>query len=69
MYDNKEQIPYFMIISDGERHDINAVRKMSIIADSIYVIDKGYFCYKFFEKINKTKYFLLFVQKQTLNSG
>lgn len=59
MYDSKEQIPDFMVFSDAKKHDIKATHEMPINPDSIYVMDKGYFCYKFFEKINKIRAFFV----------
>jgi hypothetical protein len=66
MYDSKEQIPDFMIFSDAKKHDIKAINEMPINQDSIYVMDKGYFCYKFFEKININKaYFVIRTKTNT----
>ncbi len=66
MYDSKEQTPDFMIFSNAKKHDVKAAWEMPINKDSIYVMDKGYFCYKFFEKINKKKaYFVIRTKTNT----
>ncbi|MCP4762866.1 MAG: IS4 family transposase [archaeon] len=59
MYDSKEQIPDFMIFSDAKKHDMHFANKITINPNSIYVMDKGYFCYKFFQKINKNRAFFV----------
>ncbi len=59
MYDSKEQIPDFMIFSEAKKHDVNFSHKMPINTNSIYVMDKGYFCYKFFQKVNKNRAFFV----------
>jgi hypothetical protein len=66
MYDCKEQLPEFMIFSNAKQHDINAAHKMPIKSNSIYVMDKGYFCYKFFNMINKNRaYFVIRTKTNT----
>lgn len=59
MYDSKEQIPDFMIFSEAKKHDMYFADKIMINPNSIYVMDKGYFCYKFFQKIDKNKAFFV----------
>ena len=59
MYDGKEQIPDFMIFSNAKKHDMHFASKIIINPNSIYVMDKGYFCYKFFQKINKNRAFFV----------
>ncbi len=59
MYDSKEQIPDFMIFSEAKKHDMYLADKLKINPNSIYVMDKGYFSYKFFQKINKNKAFFV----------
>ncbi|MDY6895897.1 MAG: IS4 family transposase [Thermotogota bacterium] len=59
MYDSKEQIPDFMILSDAKKHDMHFANKIFINPNSIYVMDKGYFCYKFFQKVNKNRAFFV----------
>lgn len=59
MYDAKEQIPDFMIFSEAKKHDMYLADKLPINANSIYVMDKGYYSYKFFQKINQNKAFFV----------
>ena len=59
MYGSKEQIPDFMILSEAKKHDMHFANKISINPNSIYVMDKGYFCYKFFQKVNKNRAFFV----------
>lgn len=66
MYDCKQQLPEFMIFSNAKQHDINAAHKLPIKSNSIYVMDKGYFCYKFFNMINKNRaYFVIRTKTNT----
>ena len=66
MYDSKEQIPDFMIFSEAKKHDMHLANKILINPNSIYVMDKGYFCYKFFQKINKNRaFFVIRTKKNT----
>lgn len=59
LFDAKEQIPDVVNISNANRHDITEVNRMPIGENSIYVMDKGYVCYKFLLKINKMKSFFV----------
>lgn len=57
MYDNQNYLPEFMIITNGKRHDIKEADKIPIAEKSIYVFDRGYFCYDFMRKINENRAF------------
>jgi len=59
MFNNREQIPEFVNISEAGRHDVSAADKFPIKSNSIYVFDKGYICFKFLEKISKNKAFFV----------
>jgi len=59
MYDNKEQLPDFVTISDGKKHDIRAAREMPIKKDSIYVYDKAYLSFRFINKVNNNGAFFV----------
>jgi hypothetical protein len=59
MYDNRNQLPEFLIITNGKKHDINAAFEIPIAANSIYVFDRGYFCYDFMHKINENRAFFV----------
>jgi hypothetical protein len=66
VYDNKNQIPEFLIITSGKKHDITAARRIPIAEKSIYVFDRGYFCYDFMRKINENRAF--FVTRTKINT-
>ncbi|HQO40108.1 MAG TPA: IS4 family transposase [Spirochaetota bacterium] len=59
MFNNREQIPEFVNITEAGRHDVRAADKFPIASNSIYVFDKGYICFKFLEKISKNKAFFV----------
>jgi len=59
MYDIKNRIPDFIIITEGRRHDHSAVHDMPIQRGTIYVMDKGYLCFKTLENINKKRAFFV----------
>jgi hypothetical protein len=59
MFDNKEQLPDFINMTDAKQHDINAAFSMPIRRNGIYVMDRGYFCYHLFEKLRKNKAFFV----------
>jgi hypothetical protein len=59
MYDIKKRIPDFMVITEGRRHDHAAVCEMPIKEGSIYVMDKGYLCFKTLENIDKNQAFFV----------
>jgi putative transposase len=66
MFNNKEQLPEFIIISEAKEHDINIAYDVPIQAGGIYVMDKAYLCYDFLEKIRENKAF--FVIRTKINS-
>jgi hypothetical protein len=59
MYNNREQIPEFVTMSNAARHDITAVDSFPITPDSVYVLDKGYICFKFLQKIANNEAFFV----------
>lgn len=59
MFNNKEQLPDFIIMSEAKQHDINAAYEMPIQPNGIYVMDRGYLCYDFLEKLRKNKAFFV----------
>ncbi len=59
MYDINKRIPDFIIITEGRRHDHAAVSQMPIQAGKIYVLDKGYLCFKTLENIAKNQAFFV----------
>jgi len=59
MFNNKEQIPELVNMSNAGTHDISMANSFDIVENSIYVFDKGYICFKFLEKINKNRAFFV----------
>lgn len=59
MFNNKEQLPEIINMTVAKQHDINAAYEMPIQENSIYVMDRGYFCYDFLEKLRKNKAFFV----------
>ncbi len=59
IYDVKKRIPEFMVITDGRCHDHTAVGHMQINEKAIYVLDRGYLCFKTLENIEKNRAFFV----------
>jgi len=59
LFDVKEQIPDFVNMSTAKKHDINEAHHMQIGENTIYVLDKGYFCYRLLSKINEMRSFFV----------
>jgi len=59
MFNNKEQLPEFIIMSEAKQHDINAAYEMPIQPNGIYVMDRSYLCYDFLEKLRKNRAFFV----------
>ena len=59
MYDIKKRIPDFLVITEGRHHDHTAVSDMPIHEGTIYVMDKGYLCFKTLENIDKNRAFFV----------
>lgn len=59
MFNNKEQLPEFIILSEAKEHDINIAYDLPIQAGGIYVMDKAYMCYDFLEKIRENRAFFV----------
>lgn len=59
IYDVKKRIPEFMVITDGRCHDHSAVPHMRIDEKAIYVLDRGYLCFKTLENIEKNRAFFV----------
>lgn len=66
MYDVKNQIPEFAVITNASKHDIIPAKEMNYQSESIYVLDRGYFSIKLFKKINENKAF--FVTRTKVNT-
>lgn len=62
--DAKTSIPDFIHISDGKMHDVNVLDYITIIADSFYVLDRGYVDYERLYRIHKAgAYFITRTKK------
>lgn len=60
-------IPSFVVISDGKKHDISAARdSFTLIPDSIYCFDKGYTDFAWFRRIQDTGAFFVTRAKDNL---
>ena len=64
MFNNKEQLPEFIIISEAKEHDINIAYDVPIQEGGIYVMDKAYLCYDFLEKIRENRAFFVIRTKR-----
>lgn len=53
LYNVKNQIPDFAIITNASDHDIRAAAKMPFEKDGIYIFDRAYFGVKLFKNINE----------------
>ena len=58
-FDNRSQVPGFLVIREAREHDINAAYRVPIAANSICVLDRGYFWYDFLHKIHENKAFFV----------
>lgn len=69
VYDIKNQIPDFICITDALCHDHTAVPQIPIQAGALYALDRGYFCLKTLENINKNQaFFVTRLKSKTLYS-
>lgn len=59
MFNNKDQLPEVITYGNAGQHDITMADLFPIDENSIYAFDKGYICFKFFEKINKNRAFFV----------
>lgn len=53
MYDIKNQMPDVMIITETRKHDHTPITEMPIRCGLIYVLDRGYLCFKTLQNIKK----------------
>jgi len=59
MLDAKTSIPEFIHISDGKMHDVNVLDMISFIADSFYIMDRGYLDFDRLYRIHKAEAFFI----------
>jgi hypothetical protein len=58
-YNIKKQIPEFMVVTEAKRSDHRGIQPMSIIDGAIYVLDRGYLCFKTLANISKNGAFFV----------
>jgi hypothetical protein len=59
VYDIKNRMPEFIVITDARCHDHAAVSRMPIHEGAIYAMDRGYLCFKTLENIDKNRAFFV----------
>lgn len=65
--DAKTSIPDFIHISDGKMHDVNVLDYITIIADSFYILDRGYVDYERLFRIHKAEAYFITRTKKNMN--
>lgn len=65
--DAKTFIPDFIHISDGKMHDVNVLDYITIIADSFYVLDRGYVDYERLYRIHKAEAYFITRTKKNMD--
>jgi hypothetical protein len=65
--DAKTSIPDFIHISDGKMHDVNILDFITIIADSFYILDRGYVDYQRLYRIHKLEAFFITRTKKNMD--
>lgn len=64
--DAKTSIPDFILITDGKVHDTNFLDLIPIVAESFYILDRGYLDYGRLYRINRAEaYFVIRAKKNT----
>ena len=58
-YDIKKQIPEFMVITEAKQSDHRGILPMTIFEGAIYVLDRGYLCFKTLANISKNRAFFV----------
>lgn len=65
--DAKTSIPDFIHISDGKMHDVNVLDLITIVADSFYILDRGYLDYVRLYRIHKAEAYFITRTKKNMN--
>jgi hypothetical protein len=65
--DAKTSIPDFIHISDGKMHDVNALDLITLIADSFYILDRGYLDYTRLYRIHKAEAYFITRTKKNMD--
>ena len=65
--DAKTSIPDFIHISDGKMHDVNVLDYISIVADSFYILDRGYVDYERLYRLHRTEAYFITRTKKNMD--
>jgi len=65
--DARTSIPDFIYISDGKMHDVNVLDHITIIADSFYILDRGYIDYSRLYRLHKAEAFFITRTKKNMD--
>jgi hypothetical protein len=65
--DAKTSIPDFIHVSEGKLHDVNVLDLITIVADSFYVLDRGYIDFTRLYRIHKAEAFFIIRAKNNLD--
>lgn len=65
--DAKTSIPDFIHISDSKMHDVNVLDLIAVMADSFYVLDRGYLDYASLFRINQADAYFVTRTKKNMN--
>jgi hypothetical protein len=65
--DAKTSIPDFIHVSDGKMHDVNVLDLITIVADSFYILDRGYLDYTRLYRIHRSEAFFITRTKKNMH--
>jgi len=65
--DARTSIPDFIYISDGKMHDVNVLDFITVIADSFYILDRGYVDYSRLYRLHKAEAFFVTRTKKNMD--
>lgn len=65
--DAKTSIPDFIHISDGKMHDVNVLDLITVMADSFYILDRGYLDYARLFRINQSDAYFVTRTKKNMD--
>lgn len=68
LLDLKTSIPEYILITEGDVHDVNALDSIEIIKGSYYVMDKAYIDFKRLYRINQEKAYFVVRAKKNLDA-
>lgn len=69
LFDDKLNVPIDAIITNAKVHDVNIAKQITIEKGQVYVFDRGYNDYEYWDKINENKaFFVTRLKKNALYS-